>query len=190
MPELVRRASQLQHEHHQKSSEQTIIKFLNMCCSANHMRGFTILALLFVLLFAACAQQAAPVAPKADVSNQGEVAVEIQPAPAQLPDGADPKTVTVEITSSGFSPNSVTISAGDAVEFVNKDSAAHWPASAQHPTHSVYPESGGCIGSKFDACKGLKQGESFSFTFNEVGSWNYHDHLNARAPFFGKVIVE
>ncbi|MFH1255916.1 MAG: plastocyanin/azurin family copper-binding protein [Candidatus Diapherotrites archaeon] len=98
--------------------------------------------------------------------------------------------LTVEINSSGFSPNPLTIKQGDTVNFVNNDSALHWPASAQHPTHNVYPEPGGCIGSKFDACKGLAQGESFSFTFNEVGEWAYHDHLNAQAPFFGKIIVE
>lgn len=85
---------------------------------------------------------------------------------------------TVEITSSGFSPATLTVNQGDTVVFITKDSEAHWPASAVHPTHNAYPESGGCIGSKFDACRGLAQGESFSFTFNEKGSWKYHDHLN------------
>lgn len=84
---------------------------------------------------------------------------------------------TIEITSIGFNPKSLSIDAGDRVTFVNKDSKPHWPASDVHPTHTVYPESGGCIGSKFDACKGLGEGESYSFRFNEKGSWDYHDHL-------------
>lgn len=95
---------------------------------------------------------------------------------------------TVEITPSGFSPNTLTINAGDTVTFVNKDSTLHWPASAVHPTHTVYPESGGCIGSKFDACKGLAQGETFSFTFNQKGAWKYHDHLNPGLT--GTIVVQ
>ena len=82
----------------------------------------------------------------------------------------------------------MTIKTGTTVTFTNEDSNQHWPASAMHPTHTAYPESGGCIGSKFDACKGLAQGESFSFTFNEIGSWGYHDHL--RASMTGKIVVE
>ena len=60
----------------------------------------------------------------------------------------------------------------------------HWPASALHPTHTVYPGSdiqkcGTSEGDKiFDSCTGLNKGESFSFTFNEKGDWRYHDHLN------------
>ncbi len=95
---------------------------------------------------------------------------------------------SVEITSSGFSPNTLTIKTGETVTFVNKDSRPHWPASAVHPTHTVYPETGGCIGSKFDACKGLAQGETFSFKFNQKGTWNYHDHLNPSLT--GTIIVQ
>ena len=87
------------------------------------------------------------------------------------------QTYNIEITSSGFSPNSLTINSGDKVTWINKGSDLSWPASAIHPTHTAYTEIGGCIGSKFDACRGLAEGESFTFTFNEVGTWKYHDHL-------------
>ena len=108
---------------------------------------------------------------------------------AELPEGKPtPAEHQITITAEGFSPKTITIKAGDTVTFVNEDSNQHWPASAMHPTHNVYPESGGCIGSKFDACKGLEQGESFSFTFNEKGSWKYHDHLSV--PSTGTVVVE
>ena len=95
---------------------------------------------------------------------------------------------TVQITANGFSPQTITIQQGESVTWTNQDSAAHWPASAMHPTHAVYPEGGGCIGSAFDACKGLAQGESFTFTFNQQGEWKYHDHLNPST--FGTVVVE
>ncbi|MBI4014849.1 MAG: hypothetical protein HY365_02760 [Candidatus Aenigmarchaeota archaeon] len=98
----------------------------------------------------------------------------------------------VDITPSGFSPAMLAIKEGDTVAFVNKDASAHQPASAMHPTHTVYPEGGGCIGSKFDACRPLAQGEHFDFTFTHKGEWRYHDHLNCctNTGFFGTIVVE
>ena len=88
------------------------------------------------------------------------------------------KTVEVEITSQGFSPNILTVNAGDTVKWTNKDTSEHWPASAKHPVHNDYPEPGGCIGSKFDACRDLGQGETFTFTFKIKGKWWYQDYLH------------
>ena len=95
---------------------------------------------------------------------------------------------TIEITASGFNPTTLTINAGETVTWINKGSSQAWPASAVHPTHKSYPETGGCIGSKFDACKRLKQGEAYSFTFNQKGAWKYHDHLNSGS--IGTIIVQ
>jgi len=99
----------------------------------------------------------------------------------------------VEITSSGFSPDVLEIQAGEKVTWVNLDSGKHWPASAMHPTHRVYPgsdidkcgtpEEGGI----FDACHGLEQSEEYEFIFSEAGEWRYHDHL--RASMTGTIIV-
>ncbi|GEM_PF-1307345 len=97
-------------------------------------------------------------------------------------------TKMVGITAQGFSPSALTINAGDTVVFQNNDAEMHWPASAVHPTHTAYPESGGCIGSKFDTCTGLAQSETFTFTFNQKGTWLYHDHLNPSLT--GTVTVE
>ncbi len=103
------------------------------------------------------------------------------------------ETYTIEVTKDGFKPSTLTIDMGDTVKFINTDTIPHWPASANHPTHTVYPGSDikkcgtdeqGLI---FDACKGLSQNETFSFTFNNAGTWGYHDHLNAK--LFGKIIV-
>lgn len=94
----------------------------------------------------------------------------------------------IEITDSGFNPNTLTITAGQTVTWINNGVIPSWPASAVHPSHKVYPESGGCIGSKFDACRGLKQGESYSFAFNQKGTWKYHDHLDPGLT--GTIIVQ
>ncbi len=102
---------------------------------------------------------------------------------------------SIEITSAGFFPEIVTISVGDTVTFTNKDSAPHWPASDLHPTHTVYPGTGisKCFDETtdkttlFDSCRGLAQGESWSFTFTQAGEWEYHDHRNANLK--GTIIV-
>lgn len=92
------------------------------------------------------------------------------------------QTHTISINANSFSPDSLTVNVGDIVTFINNDSATHWPASASHPTHTVYPGSSvsKCGGNQaiFDACHGLAQDETFEFTFNEIGTWNYHDHLS------------
>jgi len=91
-------------------------------------------------------------------------------------------------TDSGYSPDSLTIKVGTTVLFKNDSSLSMWPASAMHPTHAVYPTTGGCLGSTFDACKGVLPGESWSFKFDIAGSWKYHDHLHPN--LFGAIVVE
>jgi len=86
----------------------------------------------------------------------------------------------IKITSDGFNPRALKIKRGNTVIWTNGTSRPSWPASAIHPTHSLYPQKGGCIGSSFDTCRGLKTNESFKFQFNEAGSWKYHDHLAPR----------
>ncbi len=105
-----------------------------------------------------------------------------------------PQTFTVTITDSGYSPQSLTISPGDNVIWRNDGAQENWPASAMHPTHRVYPgsdiEKCGTAEENniFDACKGLATGEDYTFEFDEVGTWNYHDHLHANLR--GNIIVE
>lgn len=146
---------------------------------------FYLLPLIFLIpvLLQGCQGYYAPVyAPQAAPTPSPQVAptpVPTTPTPATpTPSTATPSEKIVDITSSGFSPRVLTINVGDTVKFVNQDSKAHWPASAIHPTHKLYPEGGGCIGSKFDACQSIGQGESYSFTFNIAGNWDYHDHVN------------
>src|SRR3989338_5559414 len=102
---------------------------------------------------------------------------------SQVPD------VVITYTDSGFVPASVTVKKGQTVRWANNSGAKVWPASAVHPQHSVYPQTSAsdCLGSSFDACKGLAQGESWDFTFDYVGEWKFHNHLNASQ--WGSVIV-
>ena len=107
--------------------------------------------------------------------------------------GMGGNTHIVNITLYGFSPLVLDINKGDKVTFVNYDKLARWLASNTHPTHKIYPGSDiakcgtPAEGEIFDSCRGLNQGESYSFVFNEIGSWRYHDHL--RPSFTGTIIV-
>lgn len=102
------------------------------------------------------------------------------------------ETYHIYITETGYEPNTITIEVGDTIVFENRSDTPRWPASNNHPTHTLYPGSdiAKCgteeAGGIFDACRGLELGESYAFTFNEVGSWRFHDHL---APRLGGVIT-
>ncbi len=104
------------------------------------------------------------------------------------------KTIVINMTDSGFTPSEVSINAGDTVRFVNQSSLSRWPASAIHPIHELYPGSSiiKCqtteADSIFDACRGLNQGESFSFIFAVKGTWPYHDHL--QSSMTGRIVVK
>lgn len=101
----------------------------------------------------------------------------------------DAPDAVISFTANGYEPGTVTVKKGDTVRFVNNSTLDTWPASANHPTHTVYPQkdASNCLGSSFDACKGLKPGEHWDFTFTEVGTWGFHDHLHANRR--GSVVV-
>jgi len=90
---------------------------------------------------------------------------------------ANPQTYTVKLTEDGFSPQDLTIDKGDTVVFTTKRDQPFWPASNLHPTHGIYPQ--------FDPKQPIEPAESWSFKFDKVGSWKYHDHL---APLYRGVI--
>jgi plastocyanin len=78
---------------------------------------------------------------------------------------------TIVRTNDGYEPRDVTISAGEAVSFVNNSDDFHWPASDIHPTHSIYSE--------FDPDAPVAPGETWTFIFEDAGEWQYHDHIRA-----------
>ncbi len=76
----------------------------------------------------------------------------------------------VYMTASGFEPSTLIIKSGSPVEFVNRDSLPHWPASDPHPSHALNPD--------FDPRRPVPPGESFIFRFDQLQSTvPYHDHL-------------
>lgn len=120
----------------------------------------------------------------APVSKTSTNEVSSQSSIDQIP--AEEKVITY--TDSGYSPSSLQIKVEDTVIFKNESSQSMWPASAMHPTHKDYPTTGGCLGSTFDACKGVQPGDSWSFKFDIPGTWKYHNHLTPND--FGVIVVE
>ncbi len=105
-------------------------------------------------------------------------------------DDAEAYDVLITFDGEKYTPREVTIQKGQRVRFQNDSDTLTWPASAIHPTHSLYPshEESDCLGSSFDACRGLEKGETWSYTFYELGEWRFHDHLNASKT--GVVMVQ
>lgn len=106
-----------------------------------------------------------------------------------IPSGA----TLININDEAYAPNKMAVPKGTTVYFVNNGNTERWPASAKHPTHTAYPNSdiakcgtGDAVGI-FDACRGIKSGEFWAFTFSEPGEWFFHDHLTPK--LFGSVTV-
>ncbi len=104
------------------------------------------------------------------------------PPPAPPPAAANQAVITY--TDSGFSPNTLTVKAGTTATFKNQSSEPFWPASNVHPSHMAYDGTSMAehcqnpTSNAFDACVGVQPGASWTFTFNKIGTWSYHDHLN------------
>jgi amicyanin len=71
------------------------------------------------------------------------------------------KTETVNIQDSAYIPANIQVKKGTTVTWTNQDSIQH----------DIVPDE---QSDNFQASELLSQGESYSFTFNEVGTYNYH----------------
>lgn len=85
----------------------------------------------------------------------------------------------IDVTASGFSPNTVKVKAGANVVWINKSGAEANVSSADHPTHQVYPALN---------LRNFKDGSSVQLRFDTPGIYSYHNHLNPSQT--GTVIVE
>ena len=83
------------------------------------------------------------------------------------------KSYTIILTSEGFSPDKLTIKKGDTITFKTNMGKPFWPASDIHPTHGIYPE--------FDPKDAVMPDKTWSYKFEKIGNWRFHDHL---APYY------
>ena len=90
------------------------------------------------------------------------------------------KEYTIALTDDGFLAQEITIEQGDSVKFITTRGKEFWPTSNLHPSHAIYPE--------FDPHGPILPDGSWSFRFDRIGEWHYHDHV--RSYFTGTIYVE
>lgn len=78
---------------------------------------------------------------------------------------------TVKYTNNGFMPDTLAVTVGTTVTFINESSGPMWVASNPHPTHTDL--------SGFDELQSVDRGGSYNYTFQKPGTWKYHNHVNA-----------
>lgn len=88
-------------------------------------------------------------------------------------------SIAIDFSDEGFNPAETKAKVGEKVEFKNSSSATVQVNSAPHPVHTLFPELN--IGA-------IEPGSSKSLTFSKVGSYTYHNHLNASQK--GTIVVE
>lgn len=88
-------------------------------------------------------------------------------------------STTIVLTDAGFVPAKVHVGAGSTITFSTTRNVPFWPASDPHPSHSMNRD--------FDPAHPIQPGESWSFTFEQAGEWEFHDHL--RSYFTGIIYV-
>jgi plastocyanin len=106
--------------------------------------------------------------------------MQLTESPSAIMDMREAKEVSVTLTDEGFKPSQIRIRTGTSVTFSTTRDSQFWPASNVHPSHDIYPA--------FDPGRPLSPDESWSFTFNDTGSWGFHDHV--RSYFTGSIYVE
>ncbi len=90
------------------------------------------------------------------MKNRNDQAVNANPA------------ATIDITKTSYTPGTVTIKKGQSVTWVNNDTVPHQIAADPYPTHSSLPEL---------HSSSLNQGDSYTFTFENKGTFTYQDPL-------------
>lgn len=86
----------------------------------------------------------------------------------------------VVVNGNGFSPAYLKVKRGESVAWVNQDSTPHQIASLEPDNPAV---------SAFDSKETLGQGDSYTFTFEQAGTYNYGDKFEP-TKYKGTIVVE
>lgn len=92
----------------------------------------------------------------------------------------DDLEVEVQITKDGFVPSTVSIAKGTKVTWTNVDDNPHRIASNPYPDHTELPS--------LDSKEALGPDTTYTYTFEEAGTFGYHDHY--RPTMNGTIVVE
>lgn len=122
-------------------------------------------SIIFLVLLAGCSGYSSQ-PPAASAPTSQTVAASSNPTTVSSNQAA------VSISGFAFSPQTLTIAKGTTVIWTNNDS----------PTHTVTSDTG-----VWDSSN-LSTGKSFSFTFNQVGTFAYH--CNIHSSMTAKIVVQ
>lgn len=86
----------------------------------------------------------------------------------------------INITSQGFTPQTLLIKAGTRVTWTNSDVVLHQISADPHPTHSSLPSL---------TSSALQRNQTYSFTFETPGTYTYHDEKNP-LKLRGSIVVK
>ena len=127
------------------------------------MKRYFIFGVLVGLLFivGCTSQQPAPQSrPTPNVIPHVQPPPVAEPATTHVPPTSEaPETYTMDIKDFSFSKRTITVHVGDAITWTNKDSAPHTVTSNS--------------GNELDSGQ-LSQGQSYSHTFTQAGTYAYH----------------
>lgn len=120
-------------------------------------------------------------------ATQSENVSTVPPANQQVQEMENTQTevTTVKYSDAGFEPREITVTKGTTVTFVNNTQIPLWAVTDPHPDHTDYPA--------FDAAANRQQGdmpkpgEDFVFTFEQAGTFGYHNH--AAPEHTGTIVV-
>lgn len=79
-------------------------------------------------------------------------------------------TVLVDYTNDGFVPNKISLTKGQTVIITNQSGRDFQPVSNLDQTGKIYPE--------LNSTKPIHSGDSYKYTFDVIGVWNYRDSLD------------
>ncbi len=145
--------------------------------------------ILFAAVIAAGCTSSQPTDTQTPPEDTGDP---VEPENSTKPTENEANTTVITHTSSGFTPETITIEAGETVVW-ESETGNMWVASDQHPSHTEYSgtsrtehcQNGDQNTAAFDQCNA---GSTFSFTFEQTGEWSYHNHENSFQG--GTVVVE
>ena len=76
-------------------------------------------------------------------------------------------TAKMDISQSGFTPQTLIVKPGTEVTWTNSDGQPHKVAADPYPADNSIPG--------FDSTQLLQKGDSYSFSFQKVGTYHVHD---------------
>jgi len=97
-------------------------------------------------------------------------AVQTNPSEKNIPPVTQAKTYIVQISNFTFNQNVLNIKVGDTVRWENKDSVPHALAADKFSSNP------------------LSKGDTFSYTFNETGEFDYHCSIHPSMT--AKIVVK